>query len=93
MNPLELPGGYTVRGTGVRVLEHDGSPHHGVGILPAVPVERTRAAVAAGRDELLERALEVVSRARLTVTRPVPHPRTLPSAAASAPSTPSAPSP
>ncbi|HST59493.1 MAG TPA: S41 family peptidase, partial [Longimicrobium sp.] len=62
VNPFELPGGYTVQWTGMRVLKHDGSPHHGVGIPATVPVERTRAAVAAGRDELLERALEVVSR-------------------------------
>ena len=47
----------------MRVLKHDGSRHHGVGIAPTVPVERTRAGVAAGRDELLERALEVVARA------------------------------
>lgn len=63
VNPLVLPGGYHVRWTGMRVLKHDGSPHHGVGIRPTVPVEPTRAGVAAGRDELLERALEVVTRA------------------------------
>lgn len=63
VNPLPLPGGYSVGWTGMRVLKHDGSPHHGVGIQPTVPVQRTRAGVAAGRDELLEIALEVVSRA------------------------------
>jgi C-terminal processing protease CtpA/Prc len=46
--------------TGMKVLKHDGSRHHGVGIQPTVAVARTRAAVAAGRDELLERALDVV---------------------------------
>jgi hypothetical protein len=44
----------------MKVLKHDGSRHHGVGILPTEPVTRTRAAIAAGRDEFLERALEVV---------------------------------
>jgi C-terminal processing protease CtpA/Prc len=63
VNPIALPGGYRIGWTGMRVLKHDGSRHHGVGILPTVPVERTRAGVAAGRDELLERALEVVTRA------------------------------
>lgn len=63
VNPLMLPGGYSVGWTGMRVLKHDGSTHHGVGIHPTVPVQRTRAGVAAGRDELLERALEVVARA------------------------------
>lgn len=61
VNPLALPGGYRIGWTGMRVLKHDGSRHHGVGILPTVPVERTRAAVAAGRDEMLERALEVLA--------------------------------
>jgi C-terminal processing protease CtpA/Prc len=63
VNPFVLPGGYTVGWTGMQVLKHDGSRHHGVGIHPTVPVRRTRAGVAAGRDELLERAVEVVARA------------------------------
>ncbi len=57
-----LPGGYDVTFTGMKVLKHDGSRHHGVGILPTVPVSPTIAGVAAGRDEQLERAIEVVSR-------------------------------
>lgn len=64
INPFQLPGGYTVYWTGMKVLKHDGSQHHGVGILPTAPVARTRAAIAAGRDELLERALEVVKNIR-----------------------------
>jgi C-terminal processing protease CtpA/Prc len=60
VNPFLLPGGYSVSWTGLKVLKHDGGRHHGVGILPTVPVARTRAAVAAERDEFLERALQVV---------------------------------
>jgi C-terminal processing protease CtpA/Prc len=60
INPFALPGGYRVTWTGMRVLKHDGSQHHLVGIQPTVPTERTLAGVQAGRDELLERALEVV---------------------------------
>jgi hypothetical protein len=44
----------------MRVEKHDGSPHHGVGILPTDPASRTRAGVEQGRDELLERAIETV---------------------------------
>jgi len=62
INPFTLPGGYTVIWTGMKVLKHDGSRHHGVGIQPTVPVARTIAGVRAGRDEVLERAIEVVSR-------------------------------
>jgi hypothetical protein len=59
---VPLPGGYRARFTGTKVLKHDGSRLHGVGVLPTVPVARTRAGVAAGRDELLDRAIEIVSR-------------------------------
>jgi C-terminal processing protease CtpA/Prc len=44
----------------MKVLKHDGSQHHGVGIQPTVPVQRTIPGVAEGRDELLEVAIEVV---------------------------------
>jgi C-terminal processing protease CtpA/Prc len=60
VNPIALPGGYTLTWTGMKVLKHDGSQHHGIGIKPTVPVSRTRAGVAAGRDEVLERGLEAV---------------------------------
>jgi len=55
-----LPGGYRVTSTGMKVLKHDGSQHHGIGILPTIPVSRTRAGVAGGRDELLDRAVQAV---------------------------------
>ncbi len=60
VNPFSLPGGYRVSWTGMKVLKHDGSRHHGVGIRPTVPVSRTIRGVREGRDELLERAVEVV---------------------------------
>jgi hypothetical protein len=56
-----LPGGYGFRFTGMKVLKHDGSRHHGVGIHPTVPVSATVAGIRAGRDEQLEKAIEVVS--------------------------------
>lgn len=62
VNPFELPGGYRITWTGMKVLKHDGSRHHGVGILPTIPVKPTFAGLAAGRDEVLEKGLEVVSR-------------------------------
>ncbi|MFO7694523.1 MAG: S41 family peptidase, partial [Vicinamibacterales bacterium] len=57
VSPLELPGGYGISWTGMKVLKQDGSRHHGVGIAPTVPATRTQAGVAAGRDEVLERGL------------------------------------
>lgn len=61
VNPLTLPGNYQVAWTGMKVLKHDGSQHHGVGIKPTVPVSRTIRGVAEGRDEQLEKAIAVVS--------------------------------
>ncbi len=36
INILELPGGFRAIFTGMRVLKHDGSQHHGIGIAPDV---------------------------------------------------------
>lgn len=60
INPLRLPGGYQLVWTGMKVLKQDGSQHHGVGIQPTVPAERTIAGVREGRDEVLERALSIL---------------------------------
>jgi len=62
VNPFALPGWYEITWTGMKVLKQDGSQHHGVGILPTIPVSLTRAGIAAGRDEVLERAVEAVKR-------------------------------
>jgi C-terminal processing protease CtpA/Prc len=60
VNTFILPGGYEVPWTGMKVLKHDGSQHHGVGIVPTHPVSRTIAGVAEGRDEVLEYAMDVL---------------------------------
>ncbi|HYO84218.1 MAG TPA: S41 family peptidase [Bryobacteraceae bacterium] len=57
---IRLPGDYTFAWTGMKVLKHDGSRHHGVGILATVPVNRTRAGIAGGKDEVLERGLQAL---------------------------------
>ena len=60
MDPFGMAGGHTLRWTGMDIRKKDGSPHHGVGIKPTVPVRRTLAGVIAGSDELLENGIEVV---------------------------------
>ena len=60
VNSFTLPGGYRISWTGMKVIKHDGSQHHGVGILPTIPATRTRQGIREGRDELLERAVEAV---------------------------------
>ncbi|HET9229072.1 MAG TPA: S41 family peptidase [Thermoanaerobaculia bacterium] len=58
VNRVDLPGGYRMLWTGQRVLKHDGSPLRGIGIAPTVAAERTIQGVAAGRDEIVEKAIE-----------------------------------
>jgi hypothetical protein len=57
---FEVPGGFRIQFTGMKVLKQDGTQFHGVGVRPTILVTRTLAAVAEGRDEQLERAVSVV---------------------------------
>ena len=60
INETELPLGYRVWWTGMKVLKHDGSRHHGVGVQPTVPAAKTIQGIRDGRDEQLERALSLL---------------------------------
>jgi C-terminal processing protease CtpA/Prc len=62
VNIIYLPSGYRIFWTGMKVLKHDGSQLHGIGILPTIPVSRTIKGVLAGRDEQLEKAIETVNK-------------------------------
>jgi len=59
-NLFKLPGGISILWTGMKVLKHDGSQHHGIGILPDIYLEKTIQGVKDGLDEYLEKALELV---------------------------------
>jgi hypothetical protein len=60
VNSFSVPSGMTITFTGMRVTRHDGSPFHLLGVQPDVAVEPTAAGIRAGRDEVLERALDVL---------------------------------
>ncbi len=60
INYVRLPGGITLIFTGMKVLKHDGTQHHGVGIRPNITAGRTRKGIAEGRDEVLARGVEVL---------------------------------
>ncbi|HEY1381550.1 MAG TPA: S41 family peptidase [Gemmataceae bacterium] len=60
VNVYVLPGGSRVSWTGQMARKLDGSRHHGVGVIPDKAVSRTIAAIAAGRDEAIEKALELI---------------------------------
>ncbi|MGB3465840.1 MAG: S41 family peptidase [Cyclobacteriaceae bacterium] len=59
VNPFDLLGGLHVRWTGMRVDKLDGSQLQAKGFHPDVYVERTQKGIAEGRDEVLEKAIEL----------------------------------
>lgn len=59
-NFIPLAGGYKIMFTGMKVLKHDGSQHHLLGIKPTYPVSKTIKAVLEKRDEYLDKAIEVI---------------------------------
>tara|TARA_R110000744_G_scaffold256465_1_gene371938 strand:+ start:8189 stop:10444 length:2256 start_codon:yes stop_codon:yes gene_type:complete len=59
VNPFELPGGYRLSWTGMKVNKHNGSQHHAVGVTPNIYVTRTIEGIKAGKDEFLEKAIEL----------------------------------
>ena len=57
-----VPSGFVVAFTGMRVTGHDGrTPYHLVGVRPDIQVTPTLAALRAGRDEVLERAIRLIA--------------------------------
>ncbi len=60
VNFTKLPGGFDVMWTGMEVMKHDRSRLYGIGYAPDYPVNRTIAAVIAGDDEYLAKAIAVI---------------------------------
>ncbi len=61
VNNLNLPGGYSIYFTGLKVVKLDGSQHHGVGTTPDVYVDKTIKGIRENRDEFLEKAIEIAN--------------------------------
>ncbi|MDT7829410.1 S41 family peptidase [Pricia sp. S334] len=59
VNSFNLPGGYGITWTGMKVVKHDGSQHHGIGIQPDVYVNKTVDGIGLGKDGFLEKAIEL----------------------------------
>jgi C-terminal processing protease CtpA/Prc len=64
VNHFTLPGAIQVLWTGLKVVKHDGSQHHGIGILPNIYVEKTIKGVSEQRDEFLDKAIALASKVR-----------------------------
>lgn len=55
-----LLGNYYFGFTGMKVLKHDNSQHHLIGIKPTIPITYTEKDILEGRDLELEKALEIL---------------------------------
>ncbi|MBS1903804.1 MAG: hypothetical protein JSS75_08885 [Bacteroidetes bacterium] len=62
INPFTLPGEFYVSWTGMQVLKHDGSQLHDVGIAPTVVCKPTLRGIRDGKDEVLEKGIEVAEK-------------------------------
>ena len=58
INYCTLPSGFVVGWTGMKVVNLDGSQHHLKGIKPNILVTPTLEGIKAGKDEILDKALE-----------------------------------
>lgn len=60
INPFNLLGGYSISWTGMKVVKHDGTQHHTIGVLPDIYVNKTIRGVKLGKDEYLDKAIELI---------------------------------
>jgi hypothetical protein len=60
-NSIYLPGGIYTRFSGIGIWYPDGTETQRVGIIPDVEVKRTIRGIAEGRDELVEKAIELIN--------------------------------
>lgn len=60
INPFTLLGNYNINWTGTKVVKHDGSQHHTIGVLPDIYVSKTIDGIKSGKDEFLEKAIDVI---------------------------------
>lgn len=59
-NTFSLPGKIKIKWTGMKVVNLDGSQLYGNGVLPDVYVERTIDGVIKGKDEFLDKSIEIL---------------------------------
>lgn len=60
VNTFRIPGGISIYFTGMKVRQQDGTPLQGIGIQPDIFVTETQKAIKEGRDEHLEKAMELL---------------------------------
>jgi len=61
INPFKILGDYTIWWTGMKVTNPEGSQFLCLGITPDVIVEKTIEGIKQGKDEFLEKAIEIIN--------------------------------
>ncbi|MFO7842445.1 MAG: S41 family peptidase [Bacteroidales bacterium] len=59
VNFINLPNGFQIMWTGMKILKHDKTQHHLIGYQPDYLAQRTLLGIKKGRDEVLEKAIEI----------------------------------
>ncbi|MDK2978066.1 MAG: hypothetical protein PWP52_780 [Bacteroidales bacterium] len=59
VNFINLPNGFQIMWTGMKVLKHDKTQLHLIGYHPDYPIQRTLLGIKKGKDEVLEKAIEI----------------------------------
>ena len=62
INPFTTMGGFRISWTGMKVLKQDYSQHHLIGIKPTISIRPTLKGISEGHDEVLEKAVEILSK-------------------------------
>lgn len=62
VNFINLANGFQIMWTGMKVLKHDGTQHHLIGFEPDYTIERTLLGIKNGKDEVLDKAIEIARR-------------------------------
>ena len=60
VNRFGLLGGMSISWTGMKVVKHDGSQLHAIGVLPDIYVNKTIEDIKANKDTYLEKAIEII---------------------------------
>jgi C-terminal processing protease CtpA/Prc len=61
VSPIELPGGISTGISGIGVYYPDGKETQRIGIVPDIEIKPTIKGIKEGRDELMEKAIEVIN--------------------------------
>lgn len=61
VSKIKLPGGLSTAISGIGVYYPDGGETQKVGIVPDIWIERTIEGVISGTDEILEKAIQIIS--------------------------------